>query len=279
MTARAIFGSSLLALALAAPAAGQVAEGNDSRIRLPGAVTTTEPPDVPFEPGEFLLYQVKLGVFDVGEGWLQVLPVDTVRGRRTYPLELGLDASTMFGTVKVRDLFQSWMDVHTLASLRFRKDQHEVNYKSQKSFDIFPNERRWSRTDAEKEGETLSNLPLDEVAFMYFIRTLDLEVGKEYSYNNYFKEDGNPIVLRVLRREKKEVPAGTFNTIVVQPIIQTDGLFSEGGKAEIYLSDDKERHIVYLRSEIPVVGSITLHLREIRDPSRMGTVNGTGGGN
>jgi len=272
--------AALAVVAGVAPVHAQDAGGDVDRpgIRLPGEVTSLEPPDVPFGPGEHLTYQVKLGVFDVGEGWLRVLARDTVRGRQTYPVELGLDASTMFGTIKVRDLFQSWIDVHTLASLRFHKDQHEVSYKSQKQFDIFPERREWSRTDAEKDGQTLSDQPLDEVAFMYFIRTLDLEVGQEYSFNNYFKEDGNPVVLRVLRRETKEVPAGTFETIVVQPIIQTDGLFSEGGKAEIYLSDDAERHIVYLRSEIPVVGSITLHLREIRDPSMAGTINGNGGG-
>lgn len=275
---RASVAPALLALLLAAPLAAQESGENGSGIRLPGAVTTTEPPDVPFAPGEHLIYQVKLGFANVGEGWLRVMPMDTVHGHSTYPVELGLSASTAFGLIKVRDRFQSWIDEYTLASRRFHKDQHEVSYKSQKSFDIFPERREWSRTDAEKVGATLSDQPLDEVAFMYFIRTIDLEVGEEYTYNNYFKEDGNPVVLRVLRREVKEVPAGTFNTIVVQPIIQTDGLFSEGGKAEIYLSDDAARRIVYLRSEIPVVGSITLHLKEVYEPSRSGSVPGTGGG-
>jgi len=264
----------LTASTSAVPGVAQEAE-NGADIRLPGTLTSTEPPAVPFGPGEELRYKVKLGVFNVGEGFLRVLPIDTVRGFRTYPVEMTLDASHLFGTVKVRDRFQSWMDVHTLASRRFHKDQHEVSYKSQKFFDIYPEEQAWSRTDAVKGGPTLTERPLDEIAFMYFLRTLDLEVGEEYSFDHYFKEDGNPVVLRVLRRETKTVPAGTFETIVVQPIIQTDGLFSEGGNAEIYLSDDEERHIVYLRSEIPIVGSITLHLEEIRDPSM--TRRGNGG--
>ena len=66
-------------------------------------------------------------------------------------------------------------------------------------------------------------------------------------------------------RKVVEVPAGTFNTIVVRPTVKTRGLFSEGGEAELYLTDDKARHLVYLRSKIPVVGSVTLHLESISE--------------
>ncbi|MDT8368597.1 MAG: DUF3108 domain-containing protein [Longimicrobiales bacterium] len=278
-------GSPIVALGVLAllGAPGGVDAQNGSGIRIPASLPAIEPPDVPFGPGEQLIYQVKLGALDVGEGFLQVLPIDTVRGRSVYPVELGLNGSTAFGMMKVRDIFRSWIDVETLASLRFHKDQHELTYKSRKHYDIFPERQEWTRTDAEQTGTTLTDLPLDEIAFIYFIRTLDLEVGEEYTFNHYFKEDGNPVVLRVLRRERKKVPAGTFDTIVVQPIIQTDGLFSEGGKAEVYLTDDAERHIVYLSSEVPIVGSLTLLLKEIRDPSIAGSVSraesGGDGGN
>jgi hypothetical protein len=268
---------SALTLLASAPLAAQESD-NGVGIHLP-EVTAVERPDVPFEPGEQLIYQVKLGIFSVGEGFMQVFPIDTVHGHPTYPVELGLDASHMFGAFKVRDRYRSWMDTHTLASRRFHKDQHELSYKAIKQYDIYPERREWERTeeDVDDSGTTLSETPRDEIGFIYYLRTLDLEVGEEYVLNDYFKEDGNPLVLKVLRKERKKVPAGTFDTVVVQPIIQTDGLFSEGGNAELYFTDDRERHLVYMRSEIPVVGSITLHLKEIRDPSLAGTVNGGGG--
>ncbi len=220
---------------------------------------------VPFAPGERLTYKVKLGVFTVGEGHMSVHNVEDVRGVPSYHVSMDLDGSAMFGTVKVRDRFHSWMDVRDLTSRRFIKDIHEVNYKSFRSYEIFPEERRWERNDNDEEGVSLSDDPLDEIAFVYFVRTLPLEVGETYTYNRYFKDDGNPVVLKVLRKETREVDAGTFETIVVQPIIQTSGLFSEGGKAELYFTDDEHRHLVYLRSEIPVVGSISLHLKSIEN--------------
>ncbi len=73
------------------------------------------------------------------------------------------------------------------------------------------------------------------------------------------------MLLRVVRRDEVEVPAGVFKTIVVEPTIQTRGLFGKGGEAELHFSDDERRLLVYMRSKVPVLGSLTLHLREIRE--------------
>jgi hypothetical protein len=252
----------------ALPSAAQMLD-----LRLPQTLEATAPPAVPFSVGERLTYNVKLGWFNVGDGELAVLGVDSIRGAPSYHLSMALTASAMFGSVKVRDRFSSWMDVRTLASRRFIRDQHEHNYKSYREFEIYPEEKRWERTDEDKEGITLSEAPLDEIAFLYWMRTLPLEVGESYTFEGkYFKEDGNPVVLKVLRREEKETGAGRFDTIVVQPIIRTKGLFSEGGKAEVYLTDDEDRLMVYLRSEIPVAGSITLHLERIEGVPGRNTV-------
>jgi hypothetical protein len=251
---------------LAAPTSG-VLEAQARRDSTP-PMTAPElrpmaPPAMPFEAGERLTYKVKLGVFNVGEGHMTVHGVEEVRGVPTYHVSMDLDGSAMFGAVRVRDRFHSWMDIRTLATRRFIKDIHEVNYKSVRSYEIYPEEKRWERNDHDEEGVSLSHLPLDEIAFVYFVRTLPLEVGQTYTYDRYFKEDGNPVVLKVLRKERKKVDAGTFDTVVVQPLIRTSGLFSEGGKAELYFTDDEHRHLIYMRSEIPVVGSITLHLRSV----------------
>ncbi|MSR36774.1 MAG: DUF3108 domain-containing protein [Gemmatimonadetes bacterium] len=216
---------------------------------------------VPFGPGERLEYQVKLGMFSAGEGYMTVAGVDTVRGRPTYHLDMGFKGGMLFA--KVNDRYQSWLDTRDLVSLHFWRDVREVSYKSFKEFAIFPRERRWQQLDENHAEATDTDDPLDELSFIYWVRTLPLEVGQTYTSNRYFQKKGNPVQIRVLRRELKKVPAGEFNAIVVQPIIKSGGLFGEGGKAELFFTDDAARHLVYMRSEIPVVGSITLHLRRM----------------
>ena len=217
---------------------------------------------VPFGPGEALTYKVMLGIFTIGESTMQVPAIELTRGIPTYSLKWRIEGSIPF--FKVDTKFQSWIDIERLVSLRFIQDQHEGHYTRFREFQFFPEQRRWKRSDNNEEGELATAMPLDDLSFIYFARSLKLEVGKEYRFDRYFKESGNPIIVKVLRRDQRVVPAGTFKTIVLQPIIRTKGLFSEGGKAELHLSDDPRRLLVYLKTEMPGI-SLTLHLKSIRD--------------
>lgn len=217
---------------------------------------------VPFGPGERMEYDVKMGVFSVGEGVLEVEGVDTIRGSPAYHLSMSLEGGIPLA--RVDDYFQSWLDAENLISLRFHQQIREAGYESDRHYEILPEEGRWERTDEDNGGEMPTAFPLDDISFMYYVRTLDLTPGKEYRFNRYFKEDGNPVVVKVVGRDRIEVPAGTFETVVVRPVIQTDGLFSEGGEAELHFTADEDHHLVYMRVKIPLVRSMTLHLREIR---------------
>jgi hypothetical protein len=57
-----------------------------------------------------------------------------------------------------------------------------------------------------------------------------------------------------------KVPAGRFDAIVVQPIIKSKGIFSENGRAEIWLSDDDRRIMLQLKSSLSF-GTLSLYLK------------------
>lgn len=253
-------------IALAVLLAATVPADSQSAAGVPVTAERPDPPiaAVPFGPGERLGYKVRLGIFGtVGEGSMEVVGVDTIHGRPTYHLRFDLKGKVLFA--EVDDRLQSWLDVSHLVARRFEQDQKEVKFKRHRIFDFFPEERRYERLDREGGGELATDEPLDDVSFLYFVRTIPLEVGQTYTYNRYFRESGNPVVLHVLRKETVKVPAGTFETIVVQPIIQTSGLFRDGGRAEVYFTDDERRLLVQMKSSVPVIGSLSLHLTSIEE--------------
>jgi hypothetical protein len=218
----------------------------------------------PFGPGEHLVYQVKVGIFSVGDGHMSVHAVDTVRGNPTYRAVMGIEGSLM--GLGVDDEYTTWFDLYTLQSWRYIRSVHQVNYTSFRHFEFYPDRGTWEREDNDEFGPLGSRIPLDDIAFVYYIRTLPLVVGETYTLDRYFKDEGNPVVIQVLRKDRKETEAGTFNTIVVKPLIKTDGLFGEGGDAELHFTDDDRRLLVYMRSNIPKFpGSLTLHLRSIQE--------------
>lgn len=260
----------LTALALA-PLALHAQHAEDTAAPAPSQEWTPEmvPVDpfaapAPFGPGEHLVYRVKVGVLNAGYGFMTVLGTEDIRDNPSYRVEMGIQGG--IGPLKVNDVYRSWFDVSTFQSWRYVRDIHEISYKSYRHYEMYPERRVWEREDIEESGPLLSSLPMDEIAFIYFIRSLPLEVGKSYTFNRYFKEDGNPVVIKVLRKDQREVNGVLYNTIVVKPLIQSSGLFSEGGDAELHVTDDERRILVYMKSEIPKFpGSLTLHLESIQE--------------
>src|SRR5690606_39004879 len=205
-----VAGSAFVLLGVA-PAAAQNGDGPHA-VRDRDAVAA-----VPFGLGERLTYKVTLGMFGgVGNGAMEVLELDTIHGRPTYRLRFTLNGGVLFA--KVDDTLQSWLDVSDLISRRFEQNQKEVNYERHRTFDFFPEQGIWKRLENGQTGELATPEPLDDVSFIYFIRTIPLEVGKTYTFDRYYKDSGNPVIVKVLRKETVTVPAGTFETVVVRPI-------------------------------------------------------------
>jgi hypothetical protein len=216
----------------------------------------------PFSVGERAEYRVGYGMFrSVGVGTMEVTGIDTVRGHPTFRTRFTLRGGVP--GARVNNTFESWLDVRGLFSRRFEQDTHEVRFKRRRTREFYPEERRWTgRTnDIDESGALPTATPLDDTSFLFFVRTLDLEPGRSYEFHNYWNPEGNPVRIQVLRRETVTVPAGTFDTVVLQPLIQTSGMFSEGGEAEVFVSDDPARILVMIRAKV-TFGSLRLELQE-----------------
>ncbi len=225
-----------------------------------GTATVTRAP-VPFAEGENLVYELKFGAIRIGTGRMRVLGIDTVRDRPAWHVRFTVSGGTFF--YKVNDVYESWMDVATLNSLRYHQDLDQGSRERTRTFEIFPERAVFQETFGRRRELPSVSEPLDDGSFLFFIRTVPLEVGQSYDFNRYFRPDRNPVTIRVLRRERIRVPAGTFDAIVVQPIIKTTGIFSEGGQAEIWLSDDDKRMMLQMKSRLSF-GSLNLYLRSYR---------------
>ncbi len=258
------------ALALAIPAPGAAQQGTlvlDSLVAESQKVGS-----VPFAPGEAMRFTLRAGVLGGGEAHMKVGQIDTLRGFSTYPVEWRMKASAL--GLGMEDRFYSWLDTETLVSRRFVKDQKTPGGKRYREYDFDPERRLVHRIDYDTTFALPTALPLDDISFVYFARTLPLEVGETYTFSRFYKDDGNPISLKVLRKDRMEVPAGAFNTIVVQPILPDNNLFASGAEAEIHFSDDERRLVVFMRADPGIVWP-TIEMRlEAAEPAALGHAEG-----
>jgi hypothetical protein len=223
---------------------------------------------VPFGPGERVVYGVWYGVMGRrGEAVSEVKGVEQVRGRQAYHLDFTVRGGIPLA--RVNDRQESWLDVAQLYSHRFRQDLKQPRYTRLRTLDFLLSEGMWrEQENRQKFGELASDRPLDDVSFLYWARTLPLEVGRTYEYRRYYKDEGNPVIVQVLRRETVRVPAGEFRTIVVRPLIRTSGLFSDGGEAEIFFSDDERRIIVQVNTKVSI-GTMKMQLESYTPGRRL----------
>ena len=245
-----IAGALLLGFVQSPTATAQTDTTNSTR-------STTVTRSFPFGVGERMEYVAKYGFQHIGTGSMEVANVEDIRGRPAVHTNFRLKGRWFFFSANY--LLDSWVDQATFTSVRFTQDNDEDATEKDKVYEIFPDRQTYSVNN----GEELPSLaePLDEGALLYFARTMDLEVGKTYELNRYFRPDRNPVIVKVLREEEVTVPAGKFKTIVIQPIIKSKGIFSEGGQANVWLSNDKDRVIVQMRVRLKVA-TISLQLKK-----------------
>ncbi len=221
---------------------------------------------VPFGPGERLNFDVRLGTLKVGSSAMEVRGVESIRGRDAWHTVFWVKGGTFF--YRVNDIFESWIDTENFHSLRFVRLLEEGTSDREQKYEIYPERGLYVNERNNKPTRTLPTVkqPLDDGSFLYFVRTLQLTVGQTYDFSRYFIPDRNPVTIRVLRRERVTVPAGTFNALVVQPVIKTKGIFSEDGHAEVWLSDDSVRMVLQIKSRL-AFGSLNLFLRSYSLPT------------
>ncbi len=216
------------------------------------------PSRLPFTVGEELTYHATFAHIPAGTARMRVAGIDTVRGHAAYHLLFTIDGGII--GFRVHDLYESWIDTATLSSLRFVQRISEGRYHRTSTYEIYPDRATYEKNGGPAEPSVHD--PLDDGSFIYAVRALGVRVGDTARYDRYFRPDRNPVVLTGLRRDTVTVAAGTYAAVVLRPTIRTTGIFSEGGDAQIWVSDDAARYPVQIRSHFARF-SLTLTLEHV----------------
>jgi len=223
-----------------------------------------------FAPGEAATYSVAIGRFRIGEARLAVEGLETIENHEVVQTTLSVEGGPPFFRVEM--FLSSWAEPESMRSVRFERKIREGPKRYQDRYVLDQKSgsytaERWSEdlesfqpSTAEESGSMPADA-IDEIAVLYLVRTLPLEPGDEYRLDRYFKPLSNPIVVRVLKREEIRVPAGRFQTIVVEPIIPELGAFQAKKKPRVWITDDERRIIVKFQTSAPV-GPVALNLTD-----------------
>ncbi len=236
-------------LLLAALAAGRSLAAQDSACA----------PAVTFPIGERLSFNAKYGIFNVGSAVMEVMGIDTVHNVETVHIRFRISGGALW--YHLDQTIESWVGRYDFRSRRFSSIQDERDHHREHRYEIYPDSGFYREVGRDTTFATVLE-PLDDAAFLYWIRTVPLEVGKKYQYARYFRPDRNPVIIEVLGRERVSVAGKKWRAIVVRPKIpQGRGIFAEKSETRIWLSDDAQRIVLAIQSNFSF-GQVTLKLKD-----------------
>jgi hypothetical protein len=144
--------------------------------------------------------------------------------------------------------------------LRLREGKHRKDKEV-----IFDHEKNRAKyiDHLEKEYKEIDVPPLvfDPISSFFYLRTLRLVVGEPVYITMFDNKKVYNVEVQVLRKEKVTIPEGTFNTIVVKPLMKSEGIFYRKGEIFIWLTDDAKHIPVKMQTKVKI-GSITASLAD-----------------
>lgn len=138
----------------------------------------------------------------------------------------------------------------------FEIRQREGKYRSHK--EIFFEDGLIRYIDHRKKKEINIEVPdvhYDVLSGFFHVKSNELVPGSSTFVNISDSGKAGRIEVKVLKKEEIKVKGGGISTILIQPLLITDGLFKHKGDIYIWLTDDSRRIPVQVRTEVPL-GSV-----------------------
>jgi hypothetical protein len=215
-----------------------------------------------FSVGERLVYDVGYSFITAGEAVFSIPSIETINGKECYQVLFTVVSTPTFSFFyTVDDRYETMLDKKGIFPWRFTQRVREGKYK----YDFSAEFDQQNNVAITKDGRySVPPYVHDAVSAMFYVRTLDFSKsrpGEKLYLQNFYKDTTYQLAVKFLGYQQIEVGAGTFNCVLVEPLMKEGGLFKSEGRIIIWLTNDDRKIPVKVSTKV-VVGSIDSELRE-----------------
>jgi len=226
----------------------------------PGKFITRKVENTAWNVGEHLTFAIEYGFYNAGKATMSVLDKKEINGGICYHIQSTASSNKFISKFyKVRDKVNSYIDVDGLFSRRLEKNLREGRYKSERIVDFYHDRLIALNTREKYAFAEITMYVQDILSALYYLRTMDLQVGKTETIDVYADGKVYPLKIIIHKKEKITVPAGEFNCLKVEPILKYEGIFKQKGRLIVWFTDDNLKIPVKMTSKV-IIGSIGSNL-------------------
>jgi hypothetical protein len=224
--------------------------------------------------GETLDYEISWGFITAGNA--RMLVRKTKNANELEIISRAWNNGAFESIFPVKDTVKSLVSEDSLLPKKFDQKISEGSYKRKAIMNYNFKTKKASLKDTAYKGSIL-RYGLDTVITLkggercilsafYLARMLKLEPGDTAYFDAIGGKKTYKLKVICHKRETINTALGKKKCLVIEPIIQGDGLFKAKGKLTVWLTDDEERIPVLMKSEI-AIGSIKASLTGVKNAS------------
>jgi len=215
--------------------------------------------NVAFGVNEKFTFDINYGFINAGGATMEVVGLIEYNNRPCYQIVTRAFSNSFFSKFfRVDDRVESIVDAVGIFTWRFEKNLREGGYRADRQYTF---DQRRNIVYFEKDTIDVFPYVQDALSSLYFVRTQDLTVGKSVFVDNFTDGEKYALEVKVLRKETIKVPAGSFDCVVVEPLLKSVGVFKHEGNLTVWLTDDRLKMPVLMKSKV-LIGSISAELSD-----------------
>lgn len=202
-------------------------------------ITETE---LPFKPGEQLVYSMHYGFINGGSAGLYVREA-VINGKKVFHAKaLAKTEGLTDRLYKVRDVYESYFDPNTGLPIKSIRNIREADYRKYNEVRYYHDS---NMVHSKLKGEKVvpDNI-FDMLSGFYFARKelfTDLKKEQIVEINTYFDDEVYPLKIRYKGCEVIETEFGEISCLKFMPVVEPGRVFDTEDDLEIWISDDKNK--------------------------------------
>jgi hypothetical protein len=215
-----------------------------------------------YKAGEVLNYRLHYGVINAGTAKLEVKKLDKkFAGREVYHIiGSGRSRGAFDWFFKVRDRYETYMDVDGVFPWLFVRNISEGGYKKHQTYK-FKQAKNEVDNGEGKSFETPGGVQ-DMLSSFYYARSIDYTKAKKnqvFTVWSFVDDELWPLKIRFLKRETIKVGNKKYKAMKFCPVVQEGRLFKDEDDVSVWISDDENKIPLLAQGKI-FVGSIKFEL-------------------
>jgi len=232
------------------------------------------PDSAVFSVGEQIKYKVHYGFVNAGEAIMKIDDnLSSLNGSPCYKVVVQGNSIGMFDFfMRVRDTWGTEIDTSSFIPHKFFMNIEEGKYRKHEVINFEQKDqkasvRKYHTKDKYWKPIVSHEVPekvQDIVSSYYYLRTLDfkrMSFGQIIRMNVFFEDEVFDLEIRYIGVEEVKTKLGTYEALVLSPIMPENSLFDGENSIRVWLSNDQNKIPLKVKANM-FVGAVEVDIQE-----------------